>query len=132
MALDPISSIIEVGGKLIDKFVPDPQAAAQAKLEFAKLEVDLAKQQNDVNAAEAANTNIFVSGWRPFVGWICGIAFGFKYLGGPLLFMVAQFFDKVVVLPNIDAADLIPILLGMLGLGAMRSFDKKIGQPSDK
>lgn len=131
-------TLIPILGNLLDKLLPDPKAAADAKLkvmemaqqgELAQLdaEVKLATGQQEVNKIEAASASLFVSGWRPFVGWTCGFAFFFKFVGGPMLFMVAQAFGRVVTLPAVDYSELWPILLGMLGLGAYRTYEKVAG-----
>lgn len=120
---------------LLDKLIPDPAAAAEAKLKLldlaqkgglAQLEatVQLANSQNEVNKIEAANSNLFVSGWRPAMGWCCALAFAFKYIGGPLLVMIGGYFGQTIELPAIDSEELMPILLGMLGLGTLRTVEK--------
>lgn len=130
--------ILPLLGGLLDKLLPDPQAAADAKLkmldlaqkgELAQLDADvrLATGQVEVNKTEAASASLFVSGWRPFVGWTCGLAFFFKFAGGPLLFMVAQAFGRHIELPQVDYSELWPVLIGMLGLGAYRSYEKVKG-----
>lgn len=130
--------LIPVLGNLLDRVFPDKQAADEAKLklmqmaqngELAELDADvkLAAGQNEVNKVEAASSSLFVAGWRPFVGWTCGLAFFFKYVGGPGFFVLAQMFGKNIVLPTLDASELTPILFGMLGLAGMRSWDKLKG-----
>ncbi|WP_208507954.1 3TM-type holin [Variovorax paradoxus] len=125
-------------GELLDKILPDKTAADAAKVklvelaqqgELAKLQADtaLATAQTEINKVEAASTRLFVAGWRPFVGWICGLAVAFKFIGGPLLFMVAQALGHPVDLPKIETEELWPLLLGMLGLGGMRSYEKVKG-----
>ena len=120
---------------LLKKLFPDPQAQADAQLklmqlaasgELAQLQsvTDLAKGQIDTNKVEAANTSLFVAGWRPAVGWVCALAFAFKFIGGPLLVMMASVAHVAVVLPVIDSTDLMPVLLGMLGLGGLRTVEK--------
>ena len=120
---------------LLDKLIPDKGAADAAKLEFLRLaqtgeiaqlqaDTQTAVSQGDVNKTEAANPSLFVAGWRPFVGWTCGAAMAFKYLGGPLLVMLAALAGHPLTLPAIDAADLTPILLSMLGLGIMWTTEK--------
>lgn len=78
MALDPVSLLLEVGNKVIDRVWPDPSQAAQAKLELIKLqqsgELAVITGQMEINKAEAANPSVFVAGWRPFIGWVCGAA----------------------------------------------------------
>jgi hypothetical protein len=133
MLLGPILNIIE-------KVIPDPQAKAEAQLkvlqmqqagEFKQIEADvqIALGQAEINKVEAASDNIFKSGWRPAVGWVCVAAFAAKYIGGPALFILAQFVPdmKPIVLPPIDMTEMLPILIGMLGLSGMRSWDKKNG-----
>lgn len=124
--------------EIVNKIIPDPQQKAEAQLkllqlqqagEFKQIDADiqLAQGQVDINKIEASSESLFKSGWRPFVGWICGIAFGVKYLGGPVAFIAAQWFGKHIELPPIDMLEMMPLLFGMLGLGAYRSWDKKNG-----
>lgn len=123
---------------LLDKLIPDPSAAADAKLklmdmaqkgELAQLDsmTQIAVAQNEVNKVEAASNRLFVAGWRPFVGWICAFAIGFKYIGGPLLVMIAAYAGKQISLPDVGADDLMVLLGGMLGLGTLRTVEKVKG-----
>ena len=81
--------------------------------------------QLNVNAKEAEHDSIFVAGWRPFIGWVCGSALAWQFIGLPMsLFVVATFRLEIGPLPQFNYAELSPILLGMLGLGAMRSYEK--------
>jgi hypothetical protein len=134
MAFDPLSAALDLGGKLIDRLIPDPAQKQAAALELLKLQqtgelaqltadTELAKGQLGVNQAEATNTNFFVSGWRPFVGWICGCGLGYAFLVRPIASPLAQ---KYLGAP-IDALDmgtLGTLLFGMLGLGGMRTVEK--------
>ena len=135
--IDPVTltGIFSIGSKLIDRFFPDKAASDAAKLELLRMQqtgelaqlaadTSIATKQADINIEEAKNENLFVSGWRPGVGWTCALAFFFKYIGGPGLFVLAQFFDMKVVLPEIDVFEMMPILFGMLGLGAYRTYEK--------
>lgn len=128
-------TLIPILGSLLDKLFPDPQAAAAAKLqvmqmaqtgELAQLTADtsLALGQVEINKVEAASPSLFVSGWRPFVGWICGFAFAFKFVLGPLVAMLLTAAGHPVVLPVMDFTEMSTILLGMLGLGALRTVEK--------
>ena len=89
MAFDPISAALDIGGKLIDRLWPDPTQAAQAKLELFKLQQsgELAQitGQLEINKAEAQHSSVFVAGWRPFIGWVCGSALAYQYLIRPLV-----------------------------------------------
>lgn len=131
-------SLIPVFSQLLDKILPDKGAADAAKLELLKMaqagdlaqinaEVTIATAQAETNKIEAGSTRLFVAGWRPFVGWICGFAVGFKFIGGPALFMVAQALGHPVELPVIETSELWPLLLGMLGLGGLRTVEKVKG-----
>lgn len=127
--------LIPLLGTLLDRILPDPKIAADAKLEVMKMaqsgdlaqlnaNTQLAAGQIDVNKAEAGNSSLFVAGWRPFVGWTCGAAFAFKFIGGPAAFVLSQWFGHPITLPVFDFTEMSTILMGMLGLGAMRSVEK--------
>jgi hypothetical protein len=134
----PLAAVFGIGEKLIDRLWPDPSERDAAKLKLLEMQqtgelahlastTELAKGQLEVNAVEAAHNRLFVAGWRPFVGWTCGAAVAFKFIGGPVLFMVAQAFDHPIELPEIDTAELWPLLIGMLGLGGLRTVEKVKG-----
>lgn len=136
-----IPGILEAVLGIVDKIIPDPAAKAAAQLELLKLQqtgelaalnadVSVATSQTDVNKVEAASSNFFVSGWRPAVGWVCVSAFAVKFLGGPVIYMVAEFFNKIVTLPPIDVTEMMPVLIGMLGLGGFRTYEKIKGVAS--
>jgi len=129
------SLLIEPFLHIIDKVIPDPAQKAEAQLklmtlqqagEFKQLDADLqmALGQMEINKVEAGSGNRFDSGWRPFLGWVCGVAFAMKYLGGPIAFMIAQFFGKHIDLPPLDIIEMMPVLFGMLGLGAYKTYEK--------
>lgn len=139
MALDPITAALDLGGKLIDKLFPDPAQRDQAKLELlkmqqsgelAQLQADtvLAQGQMEINKVEAANPTLFVSGARPFIMWICGVALAYAAILEPIVRFVATVVYRYAgSFPVIDTALTLQVLLGLLGLGAMRSYDKKNG-----
>jgi hypothetical protein len=128
MALDPLSALLDIGGKVIDRVWPDPAQAAAAKLELFKLQQsgELAQiaGQMEVNKAEAANPNVFVSGWRPFIGWVCGLGFGVQFVFGPLAEWGSSLYGHPVKFPPMDTGTMMPLLLGMLGLGGLRTAEK--------
>lgn len=131
MSLDPISAALDLGNTLIQRIFPDPAQAAQAKLELIKLQQsgDLAQitGQLEINKVEAANASVFVSGWRPAIGWICASALGYQYLVRPLAIAgFAAFGHPLPVMPGLDD-NLWQLLLGMLGLGGLRTFEKLNG-----
>lgn len=121
--------------KIIDKFVPDAAKKAELQLELAKLQysqegaeleanVKAAVGQLEVNKAEAANPSLFVSGWRPFVGWLCAGGIGFQVILAPLLEWGSALAGAPTQFPQLDTSTLTTMLLGMLGLGGMRTFEK--------
>ena len=120
---------------LIDKIFPDANAANDAKLkilemqqkgELAALEADIAMAsgQMAVNEKEASSASTFVAGWRPFIGWTCGAAFAFNFVGLPLLLALAAIAGNPVELESLDMGEMMPVLLGMLGLGGFRTYEK--------
>lgn len=135
MALDPVTAMLDIGGKVIDRLFPDPTQAASAKLELIKLQqsgelammsadVEIAKGQMAVNQAEAATGGLFVAGWRPFIGWTCGAAFAYKFVLAPALAFGMTAAGHPISLPVLDFTEMSTVLLGMLGLGGMRTVEK--------
>lgn len=134
MAFDPITAILNVGNTILDRVLPDKQAndAAKAQLLSLQLSGDISSTiaQIQVNQAEAASNSVFVAGWRPFVGWICGSAFAYAYIIQPFLqfiLVACKVNIDLSKIPVVSMAEISPVLLGMLGLGAMRSYDKANG-----
>lgn len=138
-AIDPITAALNIGEKLIDKFFPNASDAAAAKLELLKMnqsgelaklaaETDITKAQLAVNAVEAGSTDPFTSRARPFILWTCGTAMGYVAIVDPILRFVATVgFGYVGDFPVIDTTITLQVLLGLLGLSGMRSFDKVKG-----
>jgi len=127
--------------KIANKFVKDPEAQAQLALETARLKqqdefkaidtaLQMAQMQADVNKVEAASPNIFTSGWRPHIGWVCGFSLGANYIYFPLLEWIAALAGHAVQMPPIDSVELLTLVAGMLGLSKMRSDDKRNGVAS--
>ncbi len=131
MAFDPVSAALDIGGKLIDRLWPDPSQAAAAKLELLKLQQsgDLAQitGQLEINKAEAQNASVFVAGWRPAIGWVCALALFYQYLVRPIA--QGAFAAAGHPLPPLVGLDdnLWQLLLGMLGLGGLRTYEKVQG-----
>jgi hypothetical protein len=115
--LDVIGNIINKVADNVDRFTLDKQ-------EKAELIAEINKAQMEVNKVEAGHTSIFVAGWRPFTGWICATALGYHFILQPLLTFIMYTFGNEIVLPTFDMGTLTTVLLGMLGLGGMRSFEK--------
>ena len=126
-----IPSLLPIVGEVLDRFFPNKEEKERAAREIeAKLTEHLAKidlAQLEVNKAEAESRNIFVAGWRPFVGWTCGMALAYTYVIQPILIFGLAHFGYWVDLPPLDMSTMMPVLLGMLGLGGLRSFEKYKG-----
>lgn len=136
--LTGIGSALEFGGKILDRLVPDPAQRDAAKLELFKAQqagefkemdqiFELAKGQQDINKTEAASPSLFVAGWRPAVGWVCVAALAYQYVGRPIIGWGVSAAGYVVPpMPGLDDA-LWQLLLGMLGLGGLRTYEKVRG-----
>ena len=107
------------------KLTPQEQAQLQQIADQATA-VQMAAQAK-INEIEASNTNIFVAGWRPAVGWACAAAFALNFLLLPIAQWIIQLTGNTVVLFKLDLATMLPVLLGMLGLGAYRTIEKNNG-----
>ena len=128
MSLDPISAALDLGNTLINKVFPDPAQADAAKLELLKLqqsgELVTMTAQTDINKEEAKSASIFVSGWRPCVGWVCALALAYQYLLKPLLtWLLMTLGYNIAIMPGLDD-NLWQLLMGMLGMGGLRTFEK--------
>lgn len=133
-----VGDLIEAGLKVLEKVLPDPQAKAEAKLKLLELaqkgeletlaaEVTLAKGQLDINKAEAESSSLFKGGWRPFIGWVCGIACAWNWIGLSVAIFVAKTMGTAVEMSPLSLKEMMPILLGMLGLGTLRTYERVSG-----
>jgi len=117
---------------LLDKFIEDKDQKAKLAHEIATLAEkqahEAAMAQVQVNAAEAKHRSIFVAGWRPFIGWTCGIALCWHFVLAPFVIFGASMSGMVLPeLPVFDMDSLMTVLLGMLGLGGLRTYEKQKG-----
>jgi hypothetical protein len=114
---------------LLDKFIPDKDQANALAHEISTMAErhaqELAKGQLAVNKVEAAHKSLFVSGWRPAIGWICGFALMYSTILAPIL-------GIWFTVPPVDSSLLTSVLMGMLGLGAMRTVEKTKAVARDK
>ena len=120
-----LPAVMEVAGRFLpeDK---EKRAAAEREIE-AQLTTHLAKidlAQLDINKTEAAHRSVFVSGWRPFIGWSCGAAMALNFIVFPLASFVLAQTGHLVELPTLDMSQMMPVLMGMLGLGGLRTVEK--------
>jgi hypothetical protein len=117
---------------LLDKVIEDKDQKAALAHEIATMSErhaqELAKGQLEINKAEAASGSLFKGGWRPFIGWVCGVAFAYHFVLQPLIvFGVTAAGVEIPDLPEFDMSSLMTVMMGMLGLGGLRSFEKNKG-----
>jgi hypothetical protein len=124
----PLLGVLE---GLIDRLWPDPQKAAEAKLEMYKLEKsgELAQimGQLEINKEEAKSHSLFVAGWRPFVGWVCASALAFQFILAPVVQWALVIYGNPIDLPPLDTGTLISLLMALLGVGGLRTIEKLNG-----
>ena len=114
-------------GNVIDDLHFSGEEKEKLKLQMKEIDAKLKEKQLDINKVEAGHKSIFVAGWRPFLGWISGLSIGYVYLLQPLLDMILQMFDVKIDWVVLDLGQLMPLVLGILGLGGLRSFEKAKG-----
>jgi hypothetical protein len=132
----PIAELLlGIGGKVIDRLFPDPVQKAQAQLELFKLQQSgelaqlaadsqLALAQAEINKEEAKSDGIFKGGWRPWLGWVCGMGFAMQFVIGPVGEWAAFLLGNPIKFPQMDLSEMLPLLFGMLGLGTLRTYEK--------
>ena len=125
-----LSTLVEPITGLISEFVVDKDKAAEIAYRISTLAATQAHEQAlgqlEVNKAEAATGSLFVGGWRPAVGWCCVAAMAVNFIVTPLFGPLIEAYTVVKMVP-LDMSEMMPILLGLLGLGGMRSYEKAQG-----
>jgi len=127
-----ITSLVGPVTGLLDKFIEDKDQKSALAHEIATMGERHAQEallaQLEINKAEAASGSSFKGGWRPFVGWICGFALLYHFILSPLIiFIVTLSGATIPPLPEFDMGSLMTVLLGMLGIGGLRTFEKQKG-----
>ena len=127
-----LNSLIGPATQILDKFVEDKDQKAKLAHELATMADKLAHEQNlaqiAVNKEEAASGSLFKGGWRPFIGWVCGIAFFYHFVLQPvIIFIVAIIGFQIPNLPEFEMGTLLTVLGGMLGIGGLRTYEKQKG-----
>ena len=143
--LDAVGKLATALDPLINRFFPDPQKALEFRNEMMKTLVTSDVAQLEVNKAEAASGSLFVAGWRPFIGWICGIALGLVYIPKAIVLTIIWTYQAWTIVsvwhgigvmqplpayPDLGVTDLIGLLASLLGMAALRSADKAKGVSS--
>jgi hypothetical protein len=120
--------LFEIGSRIIDRLFPDPEKKAAAELELLKMtndnELKPIMEQLKINAIEAAHPSVWVAGWRPYFGWVGGTSFAYVGLLKPILAWVSLI-NGWPEPPDIDTEFLWVVVSGLLGLGGLRTYEKK-------
>lgn len=126
-----LGGILTTVGQIADDLFTSDEERGQLALEARRLDLEEQKlaQQSDVqqvavNVEEAKSANLFVSGWRPAVGWLCVAACGWNWLGLPVAKVLAELTGHAITLAPANVEEMMPVLLGMLGLGGLRTIEK--------
>jgi hypothetical protein len=137
-----LGPVLQTINTIIDRIIPDPKAAAEAKLEMLKMQqagdlkqldadLQIAVGQLKVNEAEANSKSPFAAGWRPLIGYICGASLGWNFVGYPMAnWAAAAFHLGITAPPMLDTGPLMTVLMGMLGIGTLRTIEKIKGVAS--
>ena len=127
-----IGQVIEVADKVLGKFIPDKNLKMKLQKEMTMAFHDANLAQIQLNKQEAAHKNIFVAGWRPYVGWTCGVALAYHFIVSPIVETILIAAGVAVDLPSFEFSQLSSILMGMLGLGGLRTYEKMKGVSREK
>jgi|TARA_R110000765_G_scaffold45739_6_gene94515 hypothetical protein len=120
-------SIIGVAGKVLDKFVEDKDLKTKLDFELRKAYSDANIAQIEVNKEQAKHPSLFVAGARPSIMWICAFGLGWQFVFLPIVTWYMAFTGQPILLPVIESEGLMSLTLALLGLGGMRTFEKKNG-----
>lgn len=126
----PVAAIIPLLTPLIEQLIshiPDPQARERARSDAEATLLTLLGQQQgqvEINKVEAASNDIFVAGWRPFIGWVCGVALAYTYIAAPFWAWILTIYYPDKTMPVLPTDNLFELVLAMLGLGGLRTFEK--------
>ncbi len=126
-----IGAVADLAKDLVNRFFPSKteEEKANMSLILATMQNQMAMNQGqmDIDKTEAASPSLFVSGWRPMVGWVCGSACAWNWVGLPIAKFGLAIFGKVLAVAPADLTQMLPLLLGLLGMGALRTYEKTQG-----
>lgn len=124
MALDPVSAGLDLADTVIKRLWPDKTEQERAQMSAA---LTIVQGQLDANRVEAASPSVFVAGWRPFLGWVCGSGCAWNWIGLPVAKAGLALAGIDLPVNPADLSEMMPLLLGMLGLGGLRTYEKVKG-----
>jgi hypothetical protein len=122
---DTVSSAFNGVSSILDEVITTKEERAKVDIEFNKL-------QTEINKLESQNASVFVSGWRPFVGWVCATGLGFNYVIRPIMnYVILLLNNGVPTMDTMSMSEMLTLLTGMLGFGALRSYEKRKNKARD-
>jgi len=124
MSLAAIDGIASLASNVLDRFFPNKSEQEKQEITMAMMVI---QGQIDTNKVEAANPNMFVAGWRPYIGWVCGTGFAIQFVVAPIAEWGAALAGHPVKFPELDMGTLLTLLGGMLGIGGLRTYEKTKG-----
>ena len=131
MDITGIGSVADLASGIINKIWPDKTQAEKDQMSQALAllqgQISMNQGQMEINKVEAASPTLFVAGWRPFVGWVCGSACAWNWVGLPVAKFVAAAFHHAIEVAPADLTQMLPLLMGLLGMGALRTYEKTKG-----
>jgi hypothetical protein len=128
LLVSPAVDVVSVIGNVFDKLFTSDAERAQAEAVLTKLRQEPAILQAEINKIEAAHRSLFVAGWRPFIGWVCGFGFLWAFLGQPLFEWIVRLSGSDVPAPVILTDNMMELVIALLGLGALRTYEKTVGR----
>lgn len=123
-AVDAVTAI----GSVFDRLFTSDEERARAEAVFQKIAQQPALLQAEINKIEAAHRSVFVAGWRPFIGWVCGCGFAWAFLAHPLIAWYVALRELNVTPPEIMTDNMMELVIALLGLGALRTYEKAAGR----
>lgn len=115
-------------GSAFDKLFTSDEERAQAELVMAKVRQQPHILQAEINRLEAGHRSLFVAGWRPFIGWVCGLGLAWAFLGHPMFEWFVALRGLAIPVPEIATDNMMELILALLGLGGLRTFEKLTGR----
>jgi len=125
---DPAIDAVSAVGNVVDQLFTSDEERAQAAVLMEKLRQKPGILQAEINRIEASHRSLFVAGWRPFIGWVCGVGFLWAFLLHPLFEWFVLLSGLEVITPEIATNNMMELVLALLGLGTLRSVEKMTGR----
>ncbi len=132
MSIPIIGDIVTAIAKPIDDLVGDTDLKRKLKAEIQSQLYELNRAQIAVNRQEAAHKSLFVAGWRPFIGWVCGVAIAWAFLGQHVAEWAVAIWAPGTPVPTVDSDRLMELVLAMLGMAGLRTYEKRAGVAREK